>query len=58
MAYTYHIAKDQNIQGTVKTIYYEGDYKWSTNFGSRKKYTNKSVATSEIYSFGGTVVTE
>jgi len=58
MAYTYHIAKDQNIQGTVKTIYYEGDYKWSTNFSDRKKYTNKSVATSEIYGFGGTVVTE
>ena len=58
MAYTYHIAKDQNIQGTVKTIYYEGDYKWSTNFDTRKKYTNKTAATSEIYSFGGTVVTE
>jgi hypothetical protein len=54
----YHIAKEQNIQGTPKTIYFLGDYKWSTNYDDRKVYTNKSVATSEIYDFGGTVVTE
>ena len=54
----YHIAKTQSIQGTDKTIYFQGDYKWSTNYDDRKKYTNKSVATSEIYDFGGTVVTE
>lgn len=55
---TYHIAKEQNIQGTTKTVYFTGDFKWSTEYNDRKKYTNKSVATSEIYSFGGTVVTE
>ena len=54
----YHIAKTQNIQGTDKTIYFQGDYKWSTNYDDRKRYTNKSVATSEIYDFGGTVVSE
>jgi len=57
MAY-YHIAKQQNILGTERTVYYVEGTKWTTEYGDRKKYTNKSVATSEIYSFGGTVVTE
>jgi hypothetical protein len=57
MAY-YHIAKEQNIQGAPKTIYFQGDYKWSTEYNDRKKYTNKTTATSELYSFGGTVITE
>ena len=54
----YHIAKTQSIQGTDKIIYFQGDYKWSTNYDDRKVYTDESVATSEIYDFGGTVVTE
>ena len=58
MAYTYHIEKEQNILGTVRTIYYTGNNHWSTEFANRKKYTNKKVATSEIYSFGGSVITE
>ena len=55
---TYHIAKEQNIQGTTKTIYYQGDKQWTTELSSRKTWTNKSKATAELYSFGGTVITE
>ena len=54
----YHITKTQNIQGTEKTIYFQGDYKWSTIYEDRKVYTDEAVATSEIYDFGGTVVSE
>ena len=55
---TYHIAKQQNILGTERTVYYVEGTKWTTEFADRKKYTNKSTATGEIYSFGGEVVTE
>ncbi len=55
---TYHIAKSQNIQGVTKTIYYQGDKQWTTELSDRKTWTNKSTATSELYSFGGTVITE
>ena len=55
---TYHIAKQQNILGTERTVYYVEGTKWTTEFADRKKYTNKSTATGEIYSFGGAVVTE
>jgi len=58
MAYTYHIEKEQNVLGTTRIIYFKGDTSWTTEFAHRKKYTNKSVATSEIYSFGGTVINE
>ena len=58
MAYTYHIEKEQNVLGTTRTIYFTGDNRWTTEFANRKKYTNKSVATSEIYGFGGSVITE
>jgi len=58
MAYTYHIAKEQNILGSPRTVYFKGGTTWTTQYEDRKKYTNKSVATSEIYSFGGDVVTE
>ena len=54
----YHIAKQQNILGTERTVYYKEGTSWTTEFADRKKYTNKSTATGEIYSFGGTVVTE
>ena len=53
----YHIAKQQNILGTERIVYYvEGT--WTTEYADRKRYTNKATATGEIYSFGGTVVTE
>ena len=55
---TYHIAKQQNILGTERTVYYVEGTKWTTEFADRKKYTDKSTATGEIYSFGGAVVTE
>ena len=55
---TYHIAKQQNILGTERTVYYVEGTNWTTEFDDRKKYTNKSTATGEIYSFGGTVITE
>jgi len=54
----YHIAKQQNILGTERTVYYKEGTSWTTEFADRKGYTNKSTATSEIYSFGGTVITE
>ena len=54
----YHIAKQQNILGTERTVYYKEGTSWTTEFADRKKYTNKSTATGEIYSFGGTVITE
>jgi hypothetical protein len=54
----YHIAKEQNIQGNIQEIYYGGDHKWTTTYDDRKVYTNRTTATSEIYDFGGTVVTE
>jgi len=54
----YHIEKPQQIQDKVDTIYYEGNYKWTTVFESRKKYTSKASATADLYDFGGTVVTE
>ena len=57
MAY-YHIAKQQPILGEERTVYFKGGTTWTTEFGDRKKYTNKTTATSELYSFGGTVITE
>jgi hypothetical protein len=55
---TYHIKKEQQIQDKVDTIYYEGDHHWTTIFNDRKKYTSKASATSDLYDFGGTIVTE
>ncbi len=55
---TYHIAKSQNIQGTSKTIYYQGNKEWTTEIDKRKTWTNRSTATSELYEFGGAVITE
>ena len=54
----YHIAKQQNILGTERTVYYVEGTNWTTEYADRKRYTNKTTANSEIYSFGGTVVTE
>ncbi len=55
---TYHIAKTQTIQGTEKTVYFQGNNSWTTEFADRKKWTNKTKAKAELYSFGGAVVTE
>jgi len=35
----YHIEKEQQIQDRVDKIYYEGEYRWTTVFNDRKKYT-------------------
>ena len=55
---TYHIAKEQNIQGSTKTIYYQGDKQWTTELSSRETWTNKSKAAAELYSLVGTVITD
>ena len=54
----FHIQKTQKIQGVDKTIYFQGNYNWSTNYDDRKIYESEEQATSEIYDFGGTVVSE
>ena len=57
----YHISKEQNVLGITRTIYFKGDNSWTTEYAERKRYTNKTTAKGEIYSFGGstgTVVTE
>ena len=54
----YHIANQQNILGTERTVYYVEGTSWTTEYADRKRYTNKATANSEIYSFGGAVVTE
>lgn len=54
----YHIEKEQDIQGQVDKIYYEGEHRWTTVFEDRKTYTSKSSATADLYDFGGTIVTE
>ena len=55
---TYHIAKTQTIQGTDKIVYFQGNSAWTTQFVDRKTWTNKTKAKAELYSFGGTVITE
>ena len=54
----YHIEKEQDIQGQVNKIFYKGEYRWTTIFSDRKKYTRKSDATEDLYDFGGIIVTE
>ena len=54
----YHIAKDQNVLGTTRTVYFKGGTSWTTECVDRKKYTDENVAASEIYSFGGSIITE
>ena len=57
----YHISKEQNVLGTTRTIYFKGDNSWTTEYAERKRYTNKTTASGDVYSFGGsagTVVTE
>lgn len=54
----YHIEKQQQIQGKVDTIYYEGSFRWTTVFSDRKIYQSEEDATKDLYDFGGTVVSE
>jgi hypothetical protein len=54
----FYIQKDQNIQGTITSIFYEGDYRWSTEYEDRKVYNTQEEATTELYEFGGIVMNE
>jgi hypothetical protein len=51
----YRIQKSENIQGQVKEIYYQGDYRWNTDFDVRKLYETLTAAQEDLYSFGGEV---
>jgi len=54
----YRIQKSENIQGQVKEIYYEGDYRWNTDFDVRKLYETLTAAQEDLYSFGGEISAE
>ena len=54
----YRIQKTENIQGQLKEIYYEGDYRWNTDFNVRKLYETPAEAQADLYSFGGEVSIE
>lgn len=51
----YRIQKTENIQGQTKEIYYEGDYRWNTDFDVRKLYETLTEAQEDLYSFGGEI---
>ena len=51
----YRIQKTENIQGQIKEIYYEGDYRWNTDFDVRKLYETLTAAQEDLYSFGGEI---
>ena len=51
----YRIQKTENIQGQLKEIYYEGDYRWNTDFDVRKLYDTLTEAQEDLYSFGGEI---
>ena len=54
----YHIKKEKSIQGRAETIYYQGDMRWTTISEDRKIYDTEDAATSELYHYGGDVVSE
>lgn len=54
----FYIQKEQNIQGTSTSIFYEGDHRWTTVFSERKLYNNQEEASSDLYDFGGVVINE
>jgi hypothetical protein len=54
----YYILKNQNIQGKSELIYYQGNYRWNTDFINRKLYETFEKAQEDLYSFGGEIVTE
>ncbi len=51
----YRIQKSENIQGQIKEIYYQGDYRWNTDFSVRKLYETLTAAQEDLYSFGGEI---
>ena len=51
----YRIQKSENIQGQIKEIYYQGDYRWNTDFDVRKLYETLAEARADLYSFGGEI---
>ena len=51
----FHIQKLENIQGQLKEIYYQGDYRWNTDYDVRKVYETEEEAQADLYSFGGEV---
>ena len=54
----YRIQKSENIQGQLKEIYYQGNYRWNTDFNVRKLYETLEAAQEDLYSFGGEVSAE
>ena len=54
----HHIKKSKNLQGTVKSIYYQGEHKWTTKFEDRKVYVTEADATEALYEYGGTIIAE
>ena len=54
----YRIQKTENIQGQLKEIYYEGNHTWTTEYQNRKVYETQEEATTDLYEFGGEVVTD
>ena len=54
----YRIQKLENIQGQLKEIYYQGDYRWNTDYSVRKIYETEADATADLYGFGGTIVND
>lgn len=53
---SYYIEKQQKIQDKVYTIYYEGNYSWTTIFENRKVYKYKKDATTDLYGFRGDII--
>ena len=51
----YRIQKSENIQGQLKEIYYQGNYRWNTDFDVRKLYETLTSAQEDLYSFGGEI---
>lgn len=54
----YRIQKSENIQGQLKEIYYQGNYRWNTDFSVRKLYETLTKAQEDLYSFGGEISAE
>jgi hypothetical protein len=54
----YYIEKTQQIQDKTDTIFYEGNYSWTTVFENRKTYKYKKDATEDLYGFGGNVISD
>ena len=54
----YHIEKEQNIQDKTEKIFYEGSHRWTTEYPDRKVYNTQEEASSDLYNFGGEVVSD